>query len=220
MKISIRCKQAVICVRYLCSAKNNYKTLFNTGEPSDSSCKTRMLQVKERKALSTVLRSLDKKSICSKVVTTVDCGLHFSCYPERKAFWDSIRSSTALQALIDEATEEFARLYLTHDRGPTKYVRFLRAWLQYMLTFTGDQPASQKTCTLRAQLAECYSQPVSEDTRRVVICDILHTLQLLLQTELVTELKGSHQLPSEGVRGSDDTALYRIGGWAIHALVR
>ena len=86
-----------------------------------------------------------------------------------------------------------------------------------MLTFTGDQPASQKTCTLQAQLSECYSQPVSDDTHRVVICDILHTLQLLLQTELVTELKASHQLQSEVVRESDDMALYAfVAGQYMH----
>ena len=53
---SIRCNQVVI-VLDTCSAKN--KTLFKVTDEPDNSCKTRMLRVKERKALSTIIHSLD-----------------------------------------------------------------------------------------------------------------------------------------------------------------
>ena len=78
---------------------------------------TRVLRKKERKALSAVLKSLDRKSLCSKVVAKVGSGLHFTCYPERKKFWDCICTSDALRALISTATDEFVRLYMAQTRG-------------------------------------------------------------------------------------------------------
>ena len=177
---------------------------------------TRVLRKKERKALSAVLKSLDRKSLCSKVVAKVGSGLHFTCYPERKKFWDCICTSDALRALIS-ATDEFVRLYMAQTRG-NKYAKFLQAWLQYMNALSGDRQASE-SCIL---LEKCCPQPVSQDTWRVVMCDILHTLQLQLQAVLVKELDDSQETNTEvsSVSVSDDTSLYRIGGWAIHSLLK
>ena len=86
-----------------------------------------MLNVKEREEIAKVMESLDNESVYTQVVDTVSSGLHFSCYPERKAFWDSIRTSMALRTLISKATEQYVRLYLTQGYGRNKYANFLKA---------------------------------------------------------------------------------------------
>ena len=55
------------------------------------------------------------------------------------------------------------------------------------------------------------------------MCDILQTLQLLLQAVLVKQLDDSQEETNtvvSPVSASDDTSLYRIGGWAIPSLLK
>ena len=179
--------------------------------------KKRVLCVKEHNELSTNLKSLDQDAVCAVVETTVSAGLHFVCYPEKKAFWESIRGTAALRSFIAAASHEFVQLYETCGRGANKYARFFRSWLEYMLTHTRDQPSASSK-ELWGNLAKCYSQTVSNDIKRVILCEILHSLQHHLQRTLIIELEDrceDNSTKTELAVGSNDTALYRIGGWAL-----
>ena len=176
--------------------------------------------MKERKSLVSKLQNLDKKSVCTRVEEAVSKHQYLSCFPEQQAFWATIRGSDCLRALVSEATDQFSRLYLANGRGKSKYAHFFRAWMQYMLAYTGDQP-NEKESNLWSDLAKLHPDAISENTRRVIVCDILHTLQDVLQRELIIELDTTRAQSSlEPARGSDDTALYRIGGWALFSATK
>lgn len=122
--------------------------------------------------------------------------------------------------MVAEAAEEFACLYMTCGSGANKYVHFFKAWLQYMLTYTGDQ-LSDSSSALWEQLAQSYPDSISSDTKGYLLCEILHSLQRLLQRELLTELEDSHELSGAlSGRGGDDKVLCRIGGWAMHTATK
>ena len=91
-----------------------------------------------------------------------------------------------------------------------------------MLCYTGDKP-TQSSQKVWDDLAGCYPHTVSEDTRRVVVCDILHNLQALLQKEVCDEIEQSYTSETNKTataQGSDDVALYRLGGWALFSATK
>ena len=138
--------------------------------------------------------------------------------------------------LISVAKAKFVQLYHFSGKGADKYSRFYCAWLEYMASYTIDSPSTEKEIWVNLT-ASCT--PVSEDTRRVIICDILQSLQNYLMGIIAKELecKSTNEDPLEeayddesdsddygstesisgdhGSTSSDDTALYRLGGWAL-----
>lgn len=91
-----------------------------------------------------------------------------------------------------------------------------------MLTHTGDQP-SDPNKELWKNMSKCYPHTISNDTKRVILCEVLHTLQSHLQRRLISELEDSHEDSSSKATpgaGSDGVALYRIGGWALLSAIK
>ena len=92
-----------------------------------------------------------------------------------------------------------------------------------MTSYTSDGESTDKECWMNLT-ASC--PPVSEDARRVVICDILQSLQNYLMGQIAKELEckslnndvfqeAHDESDSDDFSGNDDTALYRLGGWAL-----
>jgi len=184
--------------------------------------------VKERKELMNNLESLDLATVCQEVELMISKGIHFTVYPERKALWDTIKGSKALHDFISLGKAKFVQLYHSCGKGADKYSRFYYAWMQYMASYTNDKPSAEKELVW-VNLIASYSLDVSEDTRRVMICDILQSLQNCLTAKIAKELECTSTNDTDGTANhdsdeygssdysstSDDTALYRIGGWAL-----
>ena len=170
--------------------------------------KARVLNAIERCALGSRLAGLTDIQVCTAVEAAVSSAKHFECYPERGEFWESIKGTDALVQLIIAGTKQFRELYEKCGRASNKYTLFYKEWMVYMLTHTSQQP-SEESSQLWTQLADCHSQPVSDDTRKVMLCEILHAVQNHLQKELVTELESSQDSASDTTTAvSDDIALF------------
>ena len=197
-------------------------------DPSTSEVKSKLLRVRERKELMSSLESLDLPTVCQEVESLVSKGMHLTIYPERKALWDTIKGSKALHNLISAAKAKFTQLYHSCGKGADKYSRFYFAWMQYMASYTSHKLSSDKATWINLT-ASCSSY-ISEDTSKVMICDILQSLQNYLTGQIAKELEcksinddASEEACHDGDEydggdcsaTSDDTALYRIGGWAL-----
>ena len=178
-----------------------------------------MLRVKERRQLTCVLESLglDPISLCQELESRISKGVHFTIYPERKALWDFIRCSRELPNFISVAKARFMQLYMSCGKGSNKYAHFFRAWKEYMVTHTCDNP-SPENIAIWEKLVASYPYAIPEDDKRIILCDVLHTLQSQLTAHIAKDLEkidqGNEHEEPEAIP-SDDTALYRIGGWAI-----
>ena len=146
-----------------------------------------------------MLRSLEQNEIEAAVEAAVTSGLHLTCYPERKAFWGSIKGTQALHAFLVHATSHFASAY-QRTKGADKYPQFFLAWMQYMHTIaSGDQPdqPSDPGIVLWEEVVKCHAQIISDEDRRLMVCEILHTLQGYLLGKLGHELEAACQAGSD-----------------------
>lgn len=109
-----------------------------------SEVKSKLLRVKERKELMNNLEALELPTVCQEVESLVSKGIHLTVYPERKALWDTIKSSKALHDLISVAKAKFTQLYHSCGKGADKYSRFYYAWMQYMVPYTSHKPPSNQ----------------------------------------------------------------------------
>jgi len=180
--------------------------------------KSRLLRVDDRKKLSNSLDSLDLPSLCQEVESIVSKGMHLTIFPDRKALWDTVKGSDALSRLITAAKKEFVLLYNKCGKGANKQARFLHAWMQYMLSHTRSSPSAENQM-LWKDLITSYPHEVSEDTRRIIVCEVLQTVQCCLTSKIAADLESLSTKSLEdghaSSSSSDDTALSRIGGWAI-----
>ena len=139
------------------------------------------------------LETLELPVVCKEVESLVSKGMHFAVYPERKALWETLKGSKGLHNLISVAKAKFVQVYHLSGKGADKFSRFYCAWLKYMASYTSDSPSTEKETWINLTTS---CTPVSEDTRRVIICDILHSLQNYLMGLIAKDLE--HKSTNEG----------------------
>ena len=86
-----------------------------------------------------------------------------------------------------------------------------------MVTHTSNNPLPENVMIWQKMIAS-YSHKISADDKRIILCDILHALQSQLTTYIAKDLEKINQGDESeelDVTPSDDTGMYRIGGWAI-----
>ena len=90
--------------------------------PSKKAC---MLKLKERKKtsdmLNTVLQLNNAEALCKAVHSRTDAGLDLQCFPDRRAFWHSIKDTADLEDVVKTAACKYMELYRTHGKGRVKY---------------------------------------------------------------------------------------------------
>lgn len=100
-----------------------------------------------------------------------------------------------------------------------------RDWLQYQLTFT--DLSNDDTKQLWEALASCHQGDISNNTRRVLLCDILQGVQTWVQQKISVEIEAvsckcssSADTQPNTSTGSDDVALYHLGVWALLSIIK
>jgi len=144
-------------------------------------------------------------------------GVHLTIYPEKKELWDAITCSKELPSLISVAKAKFIQLYTSCGKGANKYAHFLRSWNEYIVTHTSNNPSPENVIIWQKMITS-YSHSVCDDDKRIILCDILHTLQSQLTMYIAKDVENidkEDESEKSETSPSDGTALYRIGGWAI-----
>ena len=183
-----------------------------------ASVKPRILNATERARMQNKLAILQPPEICYAVEAIVDVakqlfprqerilGIHkgYCCIAQVYCCWNTSLESSMPPVAVEQ----------------TSMPSLFGAGWATCLTHTTEQP-SPENHLLWQLLAQCHSQPVSADTRKVMLCEILHALQYTLQKEIAAELEASADTQEcATVSGSDDVALLRLGGWAILSSIK
>jgi len=90
----------------------------------------------ERNEIVHFLEAIDLPAMCQEVEATVNKGMHFTIYPERKALSDTIAGSNGLLKFVSAAKDKFIQLYISCGKGADKSCRLFCAWLEYMVYHT------------------------------------------------------------------------------------
>ena len=126
-----------------------------------------------------------------------------------------------LEYFIVTATEKYIELYNKHSKGQEKYANLYLAWLNYITSFTCRSQQLLSSLCLLFLLLGGYDSPIQTKTQRTVIACILHSVQDGVQSQMAAKIEAM----GEGVETSslelagDDTALFRISGWALKSII-
>ena len=111
--------------------------------------------------------------------------------------------------------------YDQHSKGKEKYANLYLTWLKYISSFTCKSQQSLATlCRLALLFSHCRVD-YPPQVRRTVVASILHAVQEGMQSQMANMIATFEtdsvvsQLPS----ANDDTALYRISGWALKSAI-
>ena len=129
------------------------------------------------------------------------------CYPERKTFLDCIDETKELDGFIKSAANNLKSYnYRLHGKGRDKYSHFYYHWLQYQTAVVADA------------LTTCRHDDITDENKRVVLIGVLNEVHNHFQQRISAEIEAISNPRSDTSAhptGSDDVALYRLGGWAL-----
>ena len=178
--------------------------------------KVRQLKIQERKS---VVESVDKAQLLSHVCDSVSKGLVSSLFPERMELWKYLQDTKEFEHFVYSAADKYIIFFDQHSKGKEKYANLYLTWLKYITSFTCRSKQSLVTlCTLSLLLGG-YGSAIQPETQRTVIASILHGVQEGMQCQMAAKIEEVESEPSMSELPGDDTALYRISGWALKSAI-
>ena len=162
------------------------------------------------------IQDIDRERVVSHIHTTVSSSLVPGLFPERLVFWEMIRDTVELKNFIHSAIDKFISLFEQNSKGKEKYANLYLAWLDYIRTFMCRSKQTLATLATMALLRgnHALGTCISSATQRTVIAGILHAVQDGIQSQMATKIETLEAECSVTELPADDTALYRISGWA------
>ena len=169
----------------------------------------------------TVVNAIDKPKLVDFVCHSVPDSLLPSLFPERMQLWKSLQDTDDFKDFIYRAADDYLCFYDQHSKGKEKYANLYLTWLKYISSFTCKSQQSLATlCRLALLFSHCRVD-YPPQVRRTVVASILHAVQEGMQSQMANMIATFEtdsvvsQLPS----ANDDTALYRISGWALKSAI-
>ena len=152
------------------------------------------------------------------VQNTVANSLVSSLYPDRQTLWESIQDTDGLKSFIYSAVDKYVSLYEANSKGKDKYANLYLAWLDYIRGFTCW---TKQTLASLASLALLFGNNSTSlpETKRTIIAATLHAVQEGIQSQMAAHIEQLEAPPSVAELHADDTALYRISGWALKSCI-
>lgn len=141
-----------------------------------------------------------------------------SLFPERTNFWTAISNSEELKIFVDNNIEIYLQLYIKFGKGKDKYANLFLAWLDHIRSYTCKEFMTTGRDDWSDILYKYSPESISEGTQRTMLASILHAVQDGIQSQIAPKLiEGSESTTRSEI--SDDTALYRISGWAVKSAI-
>lgn len=166
-----------------------------------------------------MVESVDKAQLLSYVRDSVSKGLVSSLFPERAELWKYLQDTKEFECFFYTATYKYFAFYDQHSKGKDKYANLYLTWLNYITSFTCRSQQSLVTLCTLSLLFGGYGSEIQPETQRTVIACILHGIQEGIQSQMATKIKEVESEPSMLELPGDDTALYRISGWALKSTI-
>ena len=151
------------------------------------------------------------------VQNTVANSLVSSPYPDRQALWESIKDTDGLEGFVYSAVDKYVSLHEVNSKGKDKYANLYLAWLDYIRCFTCW---TKQTLASLASLALLFGNNLTAlpETKRTIVAAILHATQEGIQSQMAAKIE-LEVAPCVSELYADNTALYRISGWALKSCI-
>ena len=174
--------------------------------------KNRQLNMQEK---SDLVKCISRKEVIAHVKKTVPNELVPSLYPDRLFFWESICESEESKQFLDQNIDRYLFLYKKHAKGKDKYASLYLDWLNVIRSFTCPSQQTMETKLEWSLVSGTYGGGLAEDGQVTVIASILHAVQDSIHAQMATLIEGLGKTDVQ----SDDTALYRVSGWALKSTI-
>lgn len=198
------------------STKAKQKKTANS-EDQESKQTTRLLKIDEREEL---VKKIDKNDVVSHVYKVVPDGLVSHLFPERLLLWEQIKDSKEFKTFLLMSIDHFLILLEQNSKGKDKYAHLYLAWLDYIRTYTCR---SQQTLSGVATMVLLQRSGISLSVQRTVVATILHSVQNAIQSRMATNIEALNDSDQRDLHvpaaDADETALYRISGWALKSCI-
>lgn len=165
------------------------------------------------------VQAINREAVVVHVQKTVSECLMPDLFPERLKLWESIQDTVELKNFIHSTIAKFMLLLENYSKGKDKYANLYLAWLDYIRNFTCRPKQTLVTLATLTLLIGSQELDTSVSTQRTVIAAILHAVQDGIQAQVATKIENLEFESSVTEPTEDDTALYRISGWALKSCI-
>ena len=124
------------------------------------------------------------------------------------------------KGFVYSAVDKYVSLYEVNSKGKDKYANLYLAWLDYNVIRCFTCWTKQTLASL-ASLALLFgnNSTALPETKRTIVAAILHATQEGIQSQMAAKIEQLEVAPCVSEVHADDTALYRISGWALKSCI-
>ena len=178
--------------------------------------KIKLLKKEERVS---VKQNIDREAVVEFVLENTPKEFMPALFPDRMELWTAIMETKELRNFIYLSVDKYIKLYDTYGKGKDKYANLYLGWLDLIRSYTCEKHRTSETRREWALVCAKHS-PVSDSTERTVISSILHSVQDGMQSQMSSHIATFQDAKIDTVQKvSDDTACYRISGWAVKSAI-
>ena len=165
--------------------------------------------------------AIDKPRLIAHVYDSVRSSLVPSLFPEGVKVWESLQDTDELNSFVQSAADDYICFYDQHSKGKEKYANLYLTWLKYISSFTCKSQQSLATLCRLTLLFGTGGGAFKQQTKRTMVASILHAVQEGIQSQMASVIATFETDPvsSQAPSANDDTALYRISGWALKSTI-
>ncbi len=207
-------------------------SMANVAATSTSGFVTEKKQLLSKKKVTDFVKELRqrKTGLLAFVKEQVSSGahLHFFTLDSRQAFWEQCIQTAELEDLVAALFEKYISILERCFKGREKYARLQIEWMESVRAAQHDHDRPQEEATSRwADLLETIPNP-STATSSILSCasravfmycqqTIVNVKEGVETSEEVAEELGP--LEEAGLT-TDEASLYRLGGFALHTVLK
>ena len=129
-----------------------------------------------------------------------------------------MQDTVKLKNFIHSAIDKFILLFEQNSIGK-KYANLYLAWLDYICSSACPSKQTLAALATLALLRGNCDIGILSDTQRTVIAAVLHAVQDAIQSQMATEIEKLEDDSIVTEYPADDTALYRLSGWALKSCI-
>lgn len=183
------------------------------------------------KKVSELVEILKKRQaeLCESVKRDVASGRHLHVFPDRLAFWEKCKQSEDLEKLLHTLFTHYLVLMEECFKGKEKYGKFQVEWMEYVCLVQYECPPVSEAGKLWLQVVEKSGLGPSASTQSVTSTSVARAVFSFCQKQILAIKEGGGPVEDEEESDTpveeagltnDEAALYRLGGFALHAVLK
>ena len=169
-----------------------------------------------------------KQSELSGFVTKeIASGQHLQVFANRQLFWEQCLHTEELEGLLNALFVKYVALLEACFKGREKYGTLQVEWMECIRLVQYECPCTCEAAKLWAQLVEKTNLNPSEATKSAILSSVARAVFTFCQRQILSVKEGSNDeeeivdspLHEAGLT-ADEAALYRLGGFALYAVLK